>query len=166
VLVDASLSLGGMGRELQSITLCIAEAAKEVIGANPWGMFAFSDDLYCIKDFTEPYDSLPKARIGGLTPGGLSHIPDAIRTCRNLLVEHAKERNYIILVSDGLPSGYPGIEKEFASSVRELRASGVALAAIGMGSGSIKKVIPTARLVSGPAEVARAFSEIYFSLSA
>lgn len=166
VLVDASLSLGGMGRELQSITLCIAEAAKEVIGANPWGMFAFSDDLYCIKDFTEPYDTLSKARIGGLVPGGLSHIPDAIRTCRNLLVEHAKERNYIILVSDGLPSGYPGIEREFASSVRELRASGVALAAIGMGSGSIKKVIPTARLVSGPAEVARAFSEIYFSLSA
>jgi hypothetical protein len=166
VLVDASLSLGGMGRELQSITLCIAEAAKEVIGANPWGMFAFSDDLYCIKDFTEPYDTLSRARIGGLVPGGLSHIPDAIRTCRNLLIEHAKERNYIILLSDGLPSGYPGIEKEFASSVRELRASGVALAAIGMGSGSIKKVIPTARLVSGPAEVARAFSEIYFSLSA
>jgi hypothetical protein len=165
VLVDSSLSLGGMGRELQSVALCIAEAAKEIIGANPWGMFAFSDDLYCIKDFTEPYDSLAKARIGALVPGGLSHIPDAIRTCRNMLVEHAKERNYIILVSDGLPSGYPGIEREFASSVRELRASGVALAAIGMGSGSIKKVIPTARPVSGPAEVARAFSEIYFSLS-
>lgn len=165
VLVDSSLSLGGMGKELRSVTLCIAEAAKEIIGANPWGMFAFSDDLYCIKDFTEPYDSLPRARIGGLVPGGLSHIPDAIRTCRNLLVEHAKERNYIILVSDGLPSGYPGIEKEFANSVRELRATGVALAAIGLGSGSIKKVIPTARLVSGPAEVARAFSEIYFSLS-
>jgi hypothetical protein len=166
VLVDASLSLGGMGRELQSVTLCIAEAAKEIIGSNPWGMFAFSDDLACIKDFTEPYDSLSRARIGGLVPGGLSHIPDAIRTCRNLLVEHAKERNYIILVSDGLPSGYPGIEKEFANSVRELRASGVALAAIGMGSGGMKKVIPTTKMVSGPAEVARAFSEIYFSLSA
>jgi hypothetical protein len=154
-----------MGRELQSIALCIAEAAKEIIGANPWGMFAFSDDLFCIKDFTEPYDSLAKARIGGLVPGGLSHIPDAIRTCRNLLVEHAKERNYIILVSDGLPSGYPGIEKEFASSVRELRASGIALAAIGVGGSRIKNVIPTAKPISGPAEVAKAFSEIYFSLS-
>lgn len=165
VLVDASLSLGGISRELKSVALCIAEIAKEVIGSNPWGMFAFSDEFYCIKDFSEPYDSLARSRIGGLTTGGLSHIPDAIRACRQMLLEHARERNYIILVSDGLPSGYPGIEKELAGSIREAGMSGVAVAGIGIGSNRIKKYIPNAKVISEPGELARAFSEIYFSLS-
>ncbi len=165
VLIDASLSLGGISRELKSVALCIAEIAKEIIGQNPWGMFAFSDEFYCIKDFSEPYDSLARSRIGGLSPGGLSHIPDAIRACRQMLLQHAKERNYIILVSDGLPSGYPGIEKELAGSIREASISGVAVAGIGIGSNKIRKYIPNAKTISGPGELARAFSEIYFSLS-
>lgn len=165
ILVDASLSLGGISRELKSVSLCVAEIAKEIIGANPWGMFAFSDEFYCIKDFSEPYDSLARSRIGGLSPGGLSHIPDAIRTCRQMLLEHAKERNYIILVSDGLPSGYADIEKELAGSIREAGTSGVAVAGIGIGSNKLKKFIPNAKMISEPSELARAFSEIYFSLS-
>lgn len=165
VLVDASLSLGGITKELKSVALCVAEIAKEIIGANPWGIFAFSDEFYCIKDFSEPYDSLARSRIGGLLPGGLSHIPDAIRACRQMLLEHAKERNYIILVSDGLPSGYPDIEKELASSIKEASASGVAVAGIGIGSNKIKKYIPNAKTVGEPSDLARAFSEIYFSLS-
>lgn len=165
VLVDASLSLSGISKELKSVALCVAEIAKEIIGQNPWGMFAFSDEFYCIKDFSEPYDSLARSRIGGLSPGGLSHIPDAIRACRQMLLAHAKERNYIILVSDGLASGYPGIEKELAGSIREASMSGVAVAGIGIGSNRIKKYIPNAKMVGEPGELARAFSEIYFSLS-
>ncbi|HEX6067210.1 MAG TPA: hypothetical protein VFZ05_00285, partial [Nitrososphaera sp.] len=75
------------------------------------------------------------------------------------------ERNYIILLSDGLPSGYPGIEKELASSIREASMSGVAVAGIGIGSNRMKKYIPNAKMVSEPGDLARAFSEIYFSLS-
>jgi len=165
ILVDTSLSLGGISKELKSVALCVAEIAKEIIGQNPWGMFAFSDEFYCIKDFSEPYDSLARSRIGGLSTGGLSHIPDAIRACRQMVLAHAKERNYIILVSDGLPSGYPGIEKELASSVREASMSGVAVAGIGIGSNKMKKYIPNAKMVSEPGDLARAFSEIYFSLS-
>ncbi|MGI0020045.1 MAG: hypothetical protein ACREAY_06215 [Nitrososphaera sp.] len=165
ILVDSSLSLGGIAKQLRSIALCVAETAKDIIGQNPWGMFAFSDDLLCIKDFSEPYDSLAKSRIGGLVPDGLSHIPDALRLARNLVLEYAKDRNYVILVSDGLPSGYDGIEREMAGAVKELYSHGVTLAAIGVGSARIKKSIANARLVSEPAEMARAFSELYFALS-
>lgn len=166
ILVDTSLSLSGMGRQLRSIALCVAETAKEIIGANPWWMFAFSDDLLCIKDFDEPYDMVARSRVGGMPSGGLSHIPDALRLCRQLLAEHARERNYVILVSDGIPSGYAGIEKEFPAAVRELRSAGVTLAAIGVGgSDRMKKVVPSARTVSSPAELARAFSDLYIALS-
>jgi hypothetical protein len=165
ILVDSSLSLGGIARHLRSVSLCIAETAKDIIGQNPWGMFAFSDDLLCIKDFSEPYDSLAKSRIGGLVPDGLSYIPDALRLARNLVLEHAKDRNYVILVSDGLPSGYDGIEREMAGAIKELYSHGITLAAIGVGSARIKKSIANSRLVSEPAEMARAFSELYFVLS-
>jgi hypothetical protein len=166
VLVDSSLSLSGMGRWLRSVALCVAETAREIIGANPWGMFAFSDDLTCIKDFDEPYDMVARSRIGGMPSGGLSHIPDALRLARQLLVEHARERNYIILVSDGIASGYPGVEKEFSAAVRELNSAGVTLAAIGLGgSDRMKRVVPSARMVAGPAELAKAFSELYIALS-
>ena len=165
ILVDSSLSLGGLARQLRSVALCVAETAKDIIGRNPWGMFAFSDDLLCIKDFSEPYDSLAKSRIGGLVPDGLSHIPDALRLGGNLVLEHAKDRNYIILVSDGLPSGYSGIEREMAGAVKELYSHGVTLAAIGVGGGRIKKSVANTKVVGESAEMARAFSELYFALS-
>jgi nitric oxide reductase activation protein len=166
ILVDSSLSLGGLAKHLRSVALCVAETAKDIIGRNPWGMFAFSDDLLCIKDFSEPYDSLAKSRIGGLIPDGLSHIPDALRLGSNLVLEHAKDRNYVILVSDGLPSGYSGIEREMATAVKELYSHGVTLAAIGVGgAGRIKKSVANTKVVGEPAEMARAFSELYFALS-
>ena len=165
VLVDSSLSLGGIGDQLRSTALCVAETAREVIGQNPWGMFAFSDDFDCIKDFSEPYDIVSRSRIGGLVPDGLSHIPDALRLARSLVLEHSTERNYIILVSDGMPSGYQGIEKEFKAAVKELCAHGVSLAAIGIGGGRIRQAVPNAKLVGEPAQMAKAFSELYFGLS-
>jgi hypothetical protein len=165
ILVDSSLSLGGIGDQLRSTALCVAETAKEVIGQNSWGMFAFSDDFNCIKDFSEPYDTISRSRIGGLVPNGLSHIPDALRLARGMLLEHSSERNYIILVSDGMPSGYQGIEKEFKAAVKELCAHGVALAAIGIGVSRIRQAVPNAKLVGEPADMAKAFSELYFALS-
>lgn len=165
ILVDSSLSLGGSSKEVKAVSICLAETAREIMGAVPWGMYAFSDELYCIKDYSEPYGNHVKARIGGLTHGGLSHIPDAIRACRSLIAEHAQDRNYLILVSDGLPSGYPGIEQEFAASVKELGRNGIDLAAISVSGSGIKKIIRKARVVEEPAEIVKEFMEIYYSLS-
>lgn len=165
ILIDSSLSLGGSSKQVKALSICLAEAAREVMGASPWGIFAFSDELYCIKDFTEPYDSQAKARIGGLTQSGLSYIPDAIRACRSLVSEYAMDRNYLILVSDGNPSGYAGIEEEFAVAVKELGKSGIDLAAIGVAGSSIKKTIRKARIINEPAEIVKEFMEIYHGLS-
>ena len=166
ILIDSSLSLGSLGKQLTSAAICVAESAKELVGQNPWGMYAFSDDFYCVKDFTEPYDSLARARIGGLGPSGLSHIPDAIRLARNMLLEYSKERNYIVLISDGLASGYEGIEKEFSRAVKELYSHGITLAAIGMGGSSkIRQEIANSRLVSNPTDMAKTFSDLYSVLS-
>jgi nitric oxide reductase activation protein len=136
------------------------------MGQTPWGMFAFSDELRCIKDFNEPYSNQAKARIGGLTQSGLSHIPDAIRACRSMITANSKEdRNYLILVTDGTPTGYPGIEEEFDASVKELRKSGINLAVIGIGGRSIEKRIRSARVIDKPEDIVKQFMEIYSTLS-
>lgn len=165
ILIDSSLSLSGSSKELKAISICLAETARQIMGSIPWAMFAFSDEFYCVKDYTEPYDNQIKARIGGLTQKGLSYIPDAIRTCRNLIAEHSQDRNYLILVSDGIPSGYQSIESEFAVSVKELGRHGINLAAVALGSASIKKVIHNARIVNSPTDMAKEFIQIYQTLS-
>jgi hypothetical protein len=165
ILIDSSKSLSGPGSELRAVAICLAETAHTILGSSPWGMFAFSDELMCIKDFAEKYDNLIKARIGGLKMSGLSHIPDAIRACSNLVKPYSKERNFMILVSDGLPSGYSRIEEEFSASVKELRRTGIHLIAMGLGSQSIKKTIKNARVVEKPTDIAKEFMEVYMSLS-
>jgi hypothetical protein len=165
ILIDSSLSLGGSSDQVKAVSICLAEAAREVMGSSPWGMFAFSDELYCIKDFTETYDSQAKSRIGGITQSGLSYIPDALRACRSLILEYAKDRNYLILVSDGLPSGYAGIEEEFDAAIKELGKSGIDLAAIGVAGSSIKKKIRKAKIISEPSDIVKEFMEIYHGLS-
>jgi len=165
ILVDSSLSLKESSKEVKAVSLCLAESAREVMGSNPWGMFAFSDDLYCIKDFTEPYDSQIKARIGGIKQGGLSHIPDALRACGRLIAENSRDRNYLILVSDGIPSGYIGIESQFGAAVKELAKYGVDLAAISVAGSSIKKIIKKAKVIEKPEEIVKEFMDLYYSLS-
>lgn len=165
ILIDSSLSLSGSSKEVKAVSICLAETAREVMGQNPWGMFAFSDDLYCIKDYVEPYGGKVKARIGGMTQGGLSLIPDAIRACRKMIAEHASDKNFLILVSDGLPSGYPGIEEEFATSVKELARYGIDLAAISVAGSGIKKTIPKAKIVEQPTDLIKGFLDIYYTLS-
>jgi hypothetical protein len=165
ILIDSSKSLSGSSTELRAISICLAETAHSILGSSPWGMFAFSDELTCVKDFAERYDNLTKARIGGMHMGGLSYIPDAIRACANLVRPHSRDRNFMILVSDGLPSGYPKIEEQFAMSVRELRRNGISLIAMGVGSGSIKKTVRNARIVEKPTDIAKEFMEVYMSMS-
>ena len=128
-------------------------------------MFAFSDEFYCIKDYDEPYNNSVKSRIGGLTQSGLSYIPDALRAARNLARKHAKDKNFIILVSDGVPSGYPDIEKELKVAIMELARSGVNLAAVGVGTNTITKTIRNARVVDEPADLIKGFMDLYADLA-
>jgi hypothetical protein len=165
ILIDSSKSLSGSSTELRAIAICLAETAHSILGSSPWAMFAFSDELTCIKHYSEQYDNLIKARIGGLTMSGLSHIPDAIRACANLVKPHSKDHNFMILVSDGVASGYSKVEEEFGLSVKELRRNGIDLIAMGVGSGSIKKTIRNARIVEKPTDIAKEFMEVYMSIS-
>gem|GEM_PF-4025459 len=166
ILVDSSQSIGSSTESLRALLVCLAEAAKDVLGATNWAIYSFSDRLLCIKDFSEPFGDEVRARIGGLSPSGLSYIPDAIRAAGNLLSQNSMDRNYSILVSDGFATGYPGIEREFSISVTESARRGMDLAAVGLGSAKIKKVVRRSTYVNNPLAVVKEFMKIYSELSA
>ena len=166
ILIDSSLSLSGSSKQIKSIAICLAESANQTLGySNPWAMFSFSDDFYCIKNYDEPYDSMVKARIGAMTQKGLSYIPDALKAASNLARKYSRDKNFIILVSDGVPSGYIGIEREFINAIKEVSRNGVNLAAIGVGSSTIKKRIPSARIVDEPIDLVNGFMDLYADLA-
>jgi Mg-chelatase subunit ChlD len=100
-----------------------------------------------------------------LKQSGLSYIPDALIAASNLAKKHYKDKNFIILVSDGVPSGYIGIEREFANAVKTLPRNGINLAAIGVGSSTIKKAIRTAKVVDEPTDLINGFMNLYTDLA-
>lgn len=165
ILIDSSKSLSGSSNDLRAVSICLAETAHQILGSQPWSMFAFSDELFCIKDFAEKYDNQVKARIGGLRTDGLSYIPDALRACCNLVKQNSNARNFLILVSDGLPSGYSHIDDEFRMAVKELKSFGIGLIAIGIGSPSLKKTVRNARLIDKPSDITKEFMQIYTGLA-
>jgi nitric oxide reductase activation protein len=167
ILIDSSFSLSGSSRQIKAIAICLAESANNTLGSgNPWAMFTFSDEFNCIKDYTEPYDNAVKSRIGGLTQKGLSYIPDALRAASNLCRRHAKDKNFIMLVSDGVPSGYPEIDIELKKAIMEVSRAGINLAGIGIGTNSITRVIRTAKVVAEPVDLVKGFMDLYADLAA
>ena len=166
ILIDSSLSLSGSSRQIKAIAICLAESANQTLGqGNPWAMYTFSDDFYCIKDYDEQYDNMVKARIGGLKQNGLSLIPDALKAACNLARKHAKDKNFIILVSDGVPSGYVGIEKDLTLAINQISKTGVNIAGIGVGSSTIKKAIRNAKIVDEPLDLVNGFMDMYTELA-
>jgi nitric oxide reductase activation protein len=150
---------------LKAAAICLAETAKDVMGSKRWGMFAFSDKLQVIKYYDETYDRDAKARIGGLQQEGLSHIPDAMRAVHALATDFLKEKNYIILVSDGIPSGYVGIEEEFSKSVRESGRMGAQVGAIGLSGNRVRESVRKSKQVEEKSDIVKAFIEVYNEMS-
>ena len=66
--------------------MCLAEVAKDLIpNHNSWACYAFNENLYIVKDFTEIYGMRTKSRIGGLGSGLKTYLPDALRLAANRL---------------------------------------------------------------------------------
>ena len=168
LLLDSSKSLEGSNKTLRALAVCLAETAMHMIGPKDWAMFAFSDRISCLKYYDEPYDFVVKSKLGGLRQGGLTHSPDALRLARNIAASsssNAKDKNYVILITDGLPAGYIDIEGEFLASVKEILSRGFKLGILRIGAGRNNRSLKT-WCVEQPADIVKAFVELYQDLSA
>ncbi|MCL4436602.1 MAG: VWA domain-containing protein [Thaumarchaeota archaeon] len=167
ILVDASLSLRMFELDVRSIAVCLAEVAKDLVSSpNSWGLFAFNDTYQIVKDFYEPYSNKSRAKIGGLKHSGLSYIPDAVELTTKALAKTGEDVKVLLLVTDGVPLGYPGIEQRLKDSFAKARASNVTPVVIGLGNQKVKQIFkpnPSCS-IDGAAELMKQFVKMYFEM--
>jgi hypothetical protein len=167
ILLDTSASLTNFSITARDTALCLAEVAKEIMpGKGNWGLYAFSNNFVIVKDIEEEYNANVKARIGGLHRGGLSHIPDALKLGARILVSSGKEQMYLFLISDGLPSGYPGVEEKLRKDLKHIINAGISFIPIGVGSNGMQRYMRNASiLVETPLHLMSKFVRMYFEMS-
>ncbi|MEM3700262.1 MAG: vWA domain-containing protein [Candidatus Bathyarchaeia archaeon] len=166
ILVDASHSLNMFRGEVRGIALCLAEVAKTLIlNQNSWGMYAFNNKFYVIKDFSERFDAQVKARIGGLTHGGLTYLPDAILLAAQALTKRLETARVLVIVSDFFPSGYDGVEEKLKENLKKVERMGVGVIGIGVKSRAVKNYIRVNCVVENPYDLMKKFTKAFIEFS-
>jgi len=167
ILIDASHSLNMFKGEVRGIALCLAEVAKMLIlNQNSWGMYAFNNKFYIIKDFSEKYDARVRARIGGLTHGGFTFLPDAILLAAQALTRRLEEARVLVVVSDFFPTGYDDAEERLKDNIKKVERMGVGIIGIGVNSTAVKRYIRTYCVVEDPFDLMKKFTKAFIEYSA
>jgi len=167
ILIDASHSLNMFKGEVRGIALCLAEVARMLIlNQNSWGMYAFNNKFYVIKDFTEKYDARVRARIGGLTHGGFTFLPDAILLAAQALTRRLEEARVLVVVSDFYPTGYDDAEEKLKENIKRVERMGVGIIGIGVNSTAVKRYIRTHCVVENPFDLMKKFTKAFIEYSA
>jgi len=131
VLLDNSRSLSKREERVREIAVIFAEVLKNILPQNSWGLYAFSDVFIVLKDFDEKYDRDVASRLGGLTCGGATYLPDAIEVATSRLSPMPYNIRTLVVVTDGQPYGYAGIEEKTRRAVKDAERRGIVL--LGMG---------------------------------
>ena len=167
VLVDASHSLNLAMTTVRGIALCLGEVAKNIIqDQRAWGMFAFNNKFYVIKDFSENYTISSHARIGGISYSGMTYLPDGILVMSNMLRRRSEQSKVLIVVSDFFPSGYGNIEQQLVENVKRAEKLGVGVIGIGVKSRAVKNYLRFNCVVDTPYDLMKKFTKIFIQYSA
>ena len=166
ILVDASRSLNYFHGEVRGIVLCLAEVAKELLlDKTCWGVFAFSNKFYIVKDFSEVYTNRVRARIGGLNHSGLTYLPDGITLAAEAMKKRNEESQVLVVVSDFFPSGYENIEEELQEKVEKIEKSGIGVIGIGVKSRAVEDYFRISCVVESPYELMKKFAKAFIEYS-
>jgi len=165
MLVDNSESISTRSDVLKQVTICLAEVASGLMSPNSWAIYTFSDALSIVKDFNESYDKRIQYRLGGLKTGGLTLQPDALKAVAPRLSIVPQVYKVILVVTDGEPHGYEGIQEETENAVKTLERSGLTLIAIGLRSKKVKRYFRNFCYVDTFEDLARNFVGLYYAIS-
>jgi hypothetical protein len=166
IVIDSSKSLESFQGEVRDVAVCLSEVAKDLI-PNPsaWACYSFNENLYIVKDFSEIYGNTAKGRIGGLSSGLKTYLPDALRIAASRLQSAVGDVKVMLVVSDGFPLGYEGIDADLIETINKINKSGIQLIGMGIGSSSMKKYFRTNFDVTSPFDLMKNFVRTYIELS-
>jgi nitric oxide reductase NorD protein len=92
----------------QEVCVLFADAIQTI--GDPFAIHGFCSEsrhnveYFRFKDFDQPYDDVPKARIAGITGQRATRMGAAIRHATNLLNQEKSGRKLLLLITDGAPS--------------------------------------------------------------
>jgi Mg-chelatase subunit ChlD len=139
VLIDASTSMRHIRDYVLELGIVLAESAgKVLLDQNCWGIYAFNDSFYVIKDFTERYSTKVRSRLGGLKFRGMTYMPDALEMAGRMIGVRNEDTRIVVVISDGWPYGYPNIYTASGDAIKQLEAGDVVVIGIGAQSGRME----------------------------
>lgn len=139
VLIDASTSMRHIRDYVLELGIVLAESAgKVLLDPNCWGIYAFNDSFYVIKDFTERYSTKVRSRLGGLKFRGMTYMPDALEMVGRMIGVRNEDMRIVVVISDGWPYGYPNIYMASGDAIKQLEARDVVVIGIGAQSGRME----------------------------
>jgi nitric oxide reductase activation protein len=166
ILLDASASMRVKGEHGRALAICVAEAAKEMLkDPASWAFYAFSDQLYVLKDAAEAYSRRVRARIGGLEFGGLTYMPDAIQVAGKMLADRFDEQKFLIVLSDGWPYGYKGMSMALVESINELERKGIMVIGVGLETARMENFFKRNATVYNQRDLIKKFAMLYLKTS-
>ncbi|MCW4014999.1 MAG: hypothetical protein NWF06_01380 [Candidatus Bathyarchaeota archaeon] len=166
IVLDASASMRVKGEYGRALAICVAEAAKELLkDPTSWSFYAFSDQLYVLKDATEAYSRRVRARIGGLKFGGLTYMPDALHVAGETLAKRFDEQKFLIVISDGWPYGYKGMPVALSESITALERRGIMVIGVGLETGRMENFFRRSAAVYEQRDLIKKFANLYVQMS-
>jgi hypothetical protein len=167
IIFDVSSSMQVKGEYGRALAIAVAEAAKELMtDPTSWTFFGFSDRFYVLKDSNESYSKRVRARIGGLKFEGLTYIPDAITMAGKMLAKRFEEQRCLIVISDGLPYGYPDMPEALKKVVEDLIRKNVLVLGIGVEADRMSKFFHLHAAVYSQKDLIKKFGNLYADSSA
>ncbi|BHH83988.1 VWA domain-containing protein [Desulforhopalus sp. 52FAK] len=134
-LVDMSNSTEGwVGTAVKESLVLMAEA-MDIVG-DPYSIYGFSgmrrskNEVYPIKELLEPYNSVVKGRIAGISPREYTRMGPPIRHMTKKMMGTDSRVRLLIVFSDGKPEDYDDYKGKYAiedtrKAILEARGMGV-----------------------------------------
>ncbi len=138
VLLDNSLSMAKNEETVREMAIVFAEVLKNLCAQERWGLYAFSDVFLVLKDFDEGYNKEVASRLGGVTCGGGTFLPDAVELALSRLLQRPESLKTLVVISDGQPQGYLGIEEAMKNTAKLVERSGVVTLRIGFKNDDVR----------------------------
>ncbi len=166
VLLDASTSMRHIKDYVLKLGIVLAESASKVfLDPNCWGIYAFNDSFYMIKDFTERYSTKVRSRLGGLKFRGMTYMPDALEMAGRIIGVRNEDSRIVVVISDGWPYGYPNIYATLGDAINQLEARDIVVIGIGAQSGRMEFMFGSNVAAFTLKDFVSKFGELYIETS-
>jgi hypothetical protein len=167
LILDVSKSMQVKGEFGRALAISVGEAARELMtDPTSWTFFAFSDQLYILKDSTEAFSKRVRARIGGLKFDGLTYIPDGVTIAGKMLAKRFEEQRVLVVISDGWPYGYPNMPLSLKETIDDLVKKNVIVIGIGVETDRMSNFFHFHASIHSPKDIYKRFGNVYAEASA